>query len=39
MKSLYLDIEEFFFKRKKLNKDNLSNIETLKIIEEVLKQK
>ena len=38
MKSLYLDIEEFF-KRKKLNKDNLSNIETLKIIEEVLKQK
>ena len=38
MKSLYLDIEEFFFKRKKLNKDNLSNIETLKVIEKVLKK-
>ena len=37
MKSLYLDVEKFFFKRKKLNKDNMSNIETLKVIEKILK--
>jgi predicted dehydrogenase len=39
MKSLYRNIEKFFFNKKKLNKDILSNIETLKVIGKILKKK
>ena len=39
MKTLYRNIQKFFIYGAKLNNDNLSNIETLKIIEKTLSKK